>query len=122
MHVFLLHCCELVEYDTGQVPLPSPVLWDRLRQAFSCVCLPVRRLHLTAQVWSALLLQVPTAERTPNHSALVEAADWIATADVVDWLSTSPQGPVPRPTTFQQGARLLDESKRAKFFLPTPMP
>ena len=72
----VLDCLDLLGFDGCPSDLPADVLWDRIRLAFSCVCLPLRRLRLTAEVW--------------RDSVSGGSGDWICHSDIAQWLVPDP--------------------------------
>ena len=118
----ILHCLEVIDYDHAGDPLPGETLWSRLRTAFSCVCLPACRLHISACAWSGILQQTPIASQTPSHASLVAAAAWLSGTDLVEWLSVSPDVPARVPATLRQGPLVLAGLRTSEVRLPPPSP
>ena len=88
----VLDCLAHLDFDGHSHAFSPDVVWERVRQAFSCVCLPARRLLLTARVWQTQLDQSPpdNPESTPFHTFLLEVAQWVVAADFADWLAPAP--------------------------------
>ena len=96
----VLDCLALVGYDVSPSSLPEAVLWERIRLAFSCVCLPLSRLRATAETWQGSLLQcasqvLPDADR----QVLSKAAEWVCNTEFAQWLVPTPRGQKVQPHT-----------------------
>ena len=105
----VLDCLAHLDFDGPDQPLDTTVIWERIRQAFSCVCLPARRLRLTARVWLAQLERhSPVGDERPSlHASLLQAAQWVVSADFAAWLAPAPVArTVQVPTLLHSGSRL----------------
>ena len=91
--------------------------WDRIRQAFSCVCLPVSRVRATALAWGQHA--VADLSQTPARVGFVTSAvDWICSADVVSWIVPLPSWQQAPVCTFRDGAKVLPQLVTSGIRLP----
>ena len=85
----LAHIC--FDHETGSPPVPE--LWERIRSSFACVCLPLRCLRHTAEVWRAQLEAGQEGTYEPRTRAmLAEAAAWVRSAGFAHWPAPVPDG------------------------------
>ena len=100
--------------------LSESELWLRLKTAFKCVCAATPRLRITAESFRARLsfaADIPD----PLRSRLSTALDWVATADLTEWLVTAPEAEGPSWHTFREGHLILNFLEVAALtFPPTP--
>ncbi|CAE7455880.1 unnamed protein product [Symbiodinium sp. CCMP2592] len=104
----ILDCLALLDHD-GLVPsLTEDEVWDRLRAAFSCVCLQASRLRITATVWQQLLDH--PAQRTDMQTLAIlrEAARKLCSVDLVTWLVPAPSADRPNTDTYKHSGLYLD--------------
>ena len=79
----ILECLRLIGFDFD---LDNPdEVWERVRIAFSCVCAATQRMRRTAAAFSEEL-HATGAFSSTGSQLLQEIMEWIATADLVDWL------------------------------------
>ena len=111
----VLDCLAHIDYDGLGLNFDPDVAWARVRQAFSCVCLPVKRLQVTAQVWLERLSSGESGTTAgPILSAfLLRAAQWVTCADFAEWLALQPTERPNNVSTFrhsESNLSLLDFS------------
>ncbi|CAE7247029.1 unnamed protein product [Symbiodinium sp. CCMP2592] len=97
----VLDCLLHIDHDGTIATAGETELWDRLRIAFSCVCLQATRLSVTAQCWQRLLSD-------PHHSVsectlgiLRGAAHWLCSNNLVSWLVPEVDDGFPATDTFR---------------------
>ena len=105
----VLDCLALLDFDGLGRNLDQDVAWDRIKQAFSCVCLPVKRLKVTAEVWYARIVWGTRDKEatSPFEAFLGQAALWVMHANFVDWLVPTPEGRPNPPPAFRHCAASL---------------
>ncbi|CAE7453101.1 unnamed protein product [Symbiodinium sp. CCMP2592] len=82
----VLDCLAHLDHDGLVTHLSEGALWERIRLAFSCICLQSARLQLTGQCWHDLPCH-PSQDAPPAVLArLRSAARWICGTDIVAWL------------------------------------
>ena len=120
----VLDCLALLDFDGIGQNLDQAVVWDRIKQAFSCVCLPVRRLKVTAEVWLDRVTQgTPDVGANSSFEAFLRrAAKWVLHADFVNWLVPSPAGRATSIPAFRHCAASLALLDLTSVQLPTPLP
>ena len=82
----VLDCLALLDFDGLSRRFDPEIAWDRIGQAFSCVCLPHKRLRVTAQAWQERLRrETPVgAEGSPFWEFFHQAARWVTCADFAE--------------------------------------
>ena len=115
----VLDCLALVGYDMSPSSLPEAVLCERIRLAFSCVCLPLSRLRATAEAWQGGLLAcacsvLPDADR----QVLCQAAEWVCNTEFAQWLVPAPRGPTAQSNTFAHSTAALEVLSLREVVLP----
>ena len=104
----VLDCLSLLEFDDLDLHKEPDETWERIRASFSCVCLPLKRLRLTAEVWKdRVLCQTTQGHTGPNTWFLLRAAEWTLCADFAEWLAPNPRCRATPPHTFRQGLTSL---------------
>ncbi|CAE7537022.1 unnamed protein product, partial [Symbiodinium sp. CCMP2592] len=104
----ILDCLALLDHD-GLVPsLTEDEVWDRLRAAFSCVCLQASRLRITATVWQQLLDHPAQRTAMQTLAILREAARKLCSVDLVTWLVPAPSADRPNTDTYKHSGLYLD--------------
>ena len=95
----VLDCLAHIDFDGIGQDFDPDIVWTRIRQAFSCTCLPARRLHVTACVWHEHLGQQANdpVHGSPLTTFLLQAARWVQGVDFADWLAPDP---IERPNTL----------------------
>ncbi|CAE7570985.1 CPK1, partial [Symbiodinium necroappetens] len=110
----VLDCLDLLDFDGLGTHFDPDTIWNRIRQAFSCVCLPVRRLQVTAQVWMERLQRDEGLgdDNLRLKAFLEKAANWVVHADFAEWL-------VPAPDERRELEFFTAEVQECGFFLST---
>ena len=95
-------------------------LWRRLKLAFKCVCAATSRLRLTAEAYRAQLLTCHDYDHS-LRDRLLKALEWVAHADLVEWLVPAPEAEGPAWHTFRDEHLILNFLEVAALtFPPTP--
>ena len=105
----VLDCLQALDFD-GISACPCPdVLWERIRQSFSCVCLPVARLRQTALAWAGQIQAERTGSQAMRHyeEFLAGAAARLVEIDFVEWLVPGPLDRHRGLHTFRDGIASL---------------
>ena len=111
----VLDCLALLSFDGLDIVGCPDVCWSRVRQAFSCVCLPVSRIRATASAW-ARCARVDAAGE--SASVIASAAAWIGCTDVVAWLVPVPDW-LPSPVcTFRDSELAFQQLVTSGMVLP----
>ncbi|CAE6969206.1 unnamed protein product [Symbiodinium sp. CCMP2456] len=110
----VLDCLDQIGYDLGDGT--DAQLWQRLREAFSCVCADTERLRLTATHYRTSLA---VREHPPALSRrLFDALGWIVEADLAEWLVPSPALDETQPATFRDGDDVLRDLEVSDIAFP----
>ena len=119
----VLDCLAHIDFDGIGQDFDPDVVWARVRQAFSCICLPVRRLHVTACVWHAHLGQKASdpTDGSPLITFLLQAAHWVTGVDFADWLAPEPAGRPHTHSTFRHSELNLGLLDFSGVRLPAPL-
>ena len=98
----VLDCLHSIDFDSLSCRFDPDETWGRIRRSFSCVCLPVTRLRLTAKVWRDQLQSsyCPTEAPGAFHDFLRRAAEWVTEADFGEWLAPRPDSSNAYTPTF----------------------
>ena len=118
----VLECLSLLSYDDQYLHLQPGEAWERIRTAFSCVCLPLKRLRLTAEVWKEQLAACQHVNNTDDPSAvfLRLASSWVSNVDFAEWLAPEAADKRPQMLTFRQGVTTLSILEVAMIRFPDP--
>ena len=112
----VLDCLALLSYDGLDIVSSPDTFWCRVRQAFSCVCLPVSRIRATASAWAC---HIPAGASAAHAGIIRSAAAWIGSADVVTWLVPDPAW-LPSPVcTFRDSEQVLQQLVTSGIELPS---
>ena len=115
----VLDCLGFIGHDACPATLPETELWDRVRGAFSCVCLPLHRLRVTAEVWRDRLTDGSCpAGSTQGLAALLPVAEWLCHADLAQWLVPTPDSRAVPLNTFVNGQAALELLSVIEVVLP----
>ena len=120
----VLDCLAHIDYDGLGLKFDPDVAWARVRQAFSCVCLPVKRLQVTAQVWLERLSScaIDTTAGPILSAFLLKAAHWVTCADFAEWLAPQPTERSNTVSTFRHSDFNLGLLDFSGLCLPTTQP
>ena len=118
----VLDCLSFLNYDGSSLELQPVEAWERIRTAFSCVCLPLKRLRLTAEVWQDQLAARQTADGTedPGIAFLRHASKWVSNVDFAEWLAPEAADRKTPLSTFRQGVTTLSVLEVDRIRLPDP--
>ena len=120
----VLDCLAHIDFDGIGHDFDPDVVWTRIRQAFSCICLPAKRLHVTACVWYEHLSQLTHAPNagSPLYTFLLHAARWVQNADFAEWLAPDPTERPNTISTFRDSGDSLGLLDFSGFRLPPLQP
>ena len=92
-------------YDSLDLESDPEQAWERIRASLSCVCLPLKRLRLTAEVWrdKVRLHFAGQGQCTSGSRFLLRAAEWILNADFAEWLAPDPSCRTAQQHTYRHG-------------------
>ncbi|CAE7840215.1 unnamed protein product, partial [Symbiodinium microadriaticum] len=96
----VLDCLALLGVGLEDFPCVEDAVWERVKQAFSCVCLPVRKILATAARWADNLSNGDWQSNI-DRSLLLHIAGWVQGADLACWLVPDPAVKLPLWTTFR---------------------
>ncbi|CAE6922405.1 unnamed protein product [Symbiodinium sp. CCMP2456] len=82
----LLECLSHIDYDSRAAEIPEEEFWERIRLSFSSVCLPMRRLHITLEVWDRSMQQGQHMHSLAVSNRVRDALLWLRSADLASWL------------------------------------
>ena len=94
-------------------------LWRRLKLAFSCVCGDSPRLRITAQSFLSHL-RATVLPSSAFRLRLIDALEWISSADIVEWLVPAPDSELSAHTTFRDSEIVLGMLEVAHISFPCP--
>ncbi|CAE7762327.1 unnamed protein product [Symbiodinium sp. CCMP2456] len=87
--VEVIECLRFLSYGLDEEALTESTAWERVRVAFSSVCLPIRKIQATARIWLSLLDDACIEDPFPT-GVLRKIGQWILTALLAEWLVPSP--------------------------------
>ncbi|CAE7868790.1 unnamed protein product, partial [Symbiodinium necroappetens] len=85
----MMAASRFLSYGLDEEALTESTAWERVRVAFSSVCLPIRKIQATARIWLSLLDDACIEDPFPT-GVLRKIGQWILTALLAEWLVPSP--------------------------------